>query len=151
MHQNGSPDPLFETDEDRTWFSVVLRPHPAFEEADIPVEILETTIASPILVSLLGKALKASNQADDYDDHHDVIEQMIQVILFCEDGERTREELLARIGKKRYTQTVRRYLDPLERIGWLEKTLPDKPQSRKQKYRLGMAARDALTQDKRQP
>ncbi len=57
MHQNGSPDPLFETDEDRSWFSVVLRPHEAFEEADTPVEELETSETSQLLISILKKTL----------------------------------------------------------------------------------------------
>ncbi|MGV8093231.1 MAG: ATP-binding protein [Mangrovibacterium sp.] len=34
MRDNGSPDPLFETDEDRTWFRVTLPIHPHF----LPVE-----------------------------------------------------------------------------------------------------------------
>lgn len=30
MRNNGSPDPVFETDEDRTWFRVTLPIHPDF-------------------------------------------------------------------------------------------------------------------------
>jgi ATP-dependent DNA helicase RecG len=30
MRNNGSPDPIFETDEDRTWFRVTLPIHPDF-------------------------------------------------------------------------------------------------------------------------
>ena len=31
LHNNGSPEPLFETDEERTYFSTTLYVHPDFE------------------------------------------------------------------------------------------------------------------------
>jgi ATP-dependent DNA helicase RecG len=152
LGRNGSPEPHFETDDERTWFSVMLYLHPAFSYEVPPVEALGSGSALKVLTELLHKALKADDQDDHQDNHQDnhqdeseeLVGMMVQMLLFCIERERTREELLAHIGLKRYTQTVRRYLVPLEAIGWLEMTIPDKPNSRNQKYRLSAKALDAM-------
>ena len=43
---------------------------------------------------------------------------------------------MATIGITVHTKNVRRYIDPLEKAGLIEKTIPDKPSSPKQQYRL---------------
>jgi len=48
-------------------------------------------------------------------------------------------ELLAYMAESTAYANAAALSNSLERIGWLEKKLPDKPQSRKQKYRLGKA------------
>jgi len=155
MHQNGSPDPYFETDEDRTWFSIMLYLHPAFSATAQPVDDTHTSSEPTSLQDLLRQALEATNQDNHQDNHQDESEElvgmMVQMLIFSIGKERTREELLAHIGLKRYTQTVRRYLVPLEAIGWLEMTIPDKPNSRNQKYRLSAKALDAMRQAEPQP
>jgi len=163
LTRNGSPDPLFETDDERTWFSVMLYLHSAFSYAAAPDGASDIASASKMLMALLRKALKADDQASDQDDHQDnhqdnhqdegeeLLGMMVQMLLFCIGKERTREELLAHIGLKRYTQTVRRYLVPLEAIGWLEMTIPDKPNSRNQKYRLSAKALDAIQKAEPKP
>ena len=147
MLQNGSPEPLFETDEDRTWFSVVLRPNEAFGEVETPAEEPETITTLQMLISSLKKALNASNQADD----QAVLEKMVMLIQGCMGSEKKRDDLLDHVGLKRHADTIKRYIEPLERIGWLEKTIPEKPTSPRQKYRLGTLAMDALRKVAAQP
>jgi len=147
MLQNGSPDPLFEIDEDRTWFSVVLRPHPSFEKPETPVEEQETVKPAQMLTSILRKALMAGNQADD----QALLEKMVMLIQGCIGSEKKRDDLLDLVGLKRHVDTIKRYIEPLEHIGWLEKTIPEKPTSPRQKYRLGTLALDALEKAVAQP
>jgi predicted transcriptional regulator len=47
-------------------------------------------------------------------------------------------------GLKKHRDTIKRYVDPLERIGWLIKTIPDKPTSPRQKYKLTEKGKDVL-------
>ena len=75
MLQNGSPDTLFETDEDRTWFSVVIKPHPAFQIEDIvdrstpmPLSNLRALIKNLIFTLPASGTTQATNQADHHDD-----------------------------------------------------------------------------------
>ena len=52
MRNNGSPDPVFETDEDRTWFRVTLPIHPDFiqdedelvSEPDVVENVVENVV-----------------------------------------------------------------------------------------------------------
>lgn len=46
------------------------------------------------------------------------------------------DELLIVLGIKNYTKNVRKYIEPLETIGWITKTIPDKPQSSNQQSAL---------------
>ena len=48
----------------------------------------------------------------------------------------SRESLQDALGMKDREHFRKTYLDPLVSAGWLERTIPDKPTSRLQKYRL---------------
>ena len=57
----------------------------------------------------------------------------------------TRTDLLSRLGLSNETRNVRRHLDPLIDAGLVERTIPDKPTSRLQRYRITDAGRAYLT------
>jgi hypothetical protein len=69
---------------------------------------------------------------------------MALLIRACIASDKKRDDLLVHVGLKKHADTVKRYIEPLERIGWLEKTVPGKPTSPHQRYRLGKAAMDAV-------
>ena len=52
------------------------------------------------------------------------------------DGERTRVEILQSLGLKDRTNLANEYIQPALAAGFIEMTIPDKPRSSKQKYRL---------------
>ena len=66
------------------------------------------------------------------------------------DGERTRSEIQQILGLNDRTHLAANYLTPAIADGLVEMTLPDKPRSSKQKYRLtdmGRSLQARLRQD----
>ena len=57
-------------------------------------------------------------------------------LIRCLNGERTRAEILQRLGLGDRTQLAKEYLRPAIAEGLVEMTIPDKPRSSKQRYRL---------------
>ena len=56
-----------------------------------------------------------------------------EILEFCRDEPRSALEIMDRLGF-RDKKTIRKYLKPLLENGWLERTVPDRPHSRNQKY-----------------
>jgi ATP-dependent DNA helicase RecG len=131
MRHNGSPDPVFETDEGRTWFRVTLLIHPAFAQlpdSQKPVSEDDDMIAQlGSLVSTLVSNLVSSEP---------VYKDFAKILLFLGDGSRKREDILKHIGLSNQTYNYRNYIEPLEKAGLVQKSHPDKPQSPRQQYLL---------------
>jgi ATP-dependent DNA helicase RecG len=67
----------------------------------------------------------------------------VALLQLCHD-ERTLVELMAAAGRTNRTKFRDQLTKPLLEKGWLEMTIPDKPNSRLQKYRLTAAGRKVL-------
>lgn len=108
MHHNGSPSPVFETDEDRTFFLTRLPLHPQFiKEAE---ERKRQTAAGQVTGPVAA-----------------------QVLQYCEQPHKAGE--IQNLLGVRHRQTSREnYLNVFLGKGWLARTIPDKPQSRLQGY-----------------
>jgi len=109
--QNGSPEPTFETDEDRSYFIVRLPVHPdALSSKQVKEQVTDHVI-------------------DHVTDH-------VKSLILILDGNMSRPELMD-ILRLKHNQTFREnYLHPALKQEWIEMTLPDKPKSVNQKYRL---------------
>ena len=59
-------------------------------------------------------------------------------------AEMSRQELLAALKLRDVGNLRERYLKPCLKGGWIEMTIPDKPSSRNQRFRLTPAGRDHL-------
>ena len=70
-------------------------------------------------------------------------EQVIQILKYCF-SPKSKQELLNHIGLKPYYLNYKRHLYPLIEEGLIEMTIPDKPNSRLQKYRLTEKGRELL-------
>ena len=79
-----------------------------------------------------------SHETRNADDHRAAI------LCLLNDVEMTRTDLLSRLGLSNETRNVRRHLDPLIDAGLVERTIPDKPRSRLQRYRITDAGRTYL-------
>ena len=107
MAANGSPAPLFETDDDRLSFVIRLPRHPLalVPPADSPQVTPQVT---PQVGMLLARI----------------------------EGEMTRQAIQDALGLADREHFRKTYLAPALELGVIEMTLPDKPNSRSQRYRL---------------
>lgn len=129
LRHNGSPDPVFETDEDRSWFQVKLPIHPAF--IDLNADLGATGGATEVRVANIIGSIVASDQVYDQ-----VFIMMGKILLFVRKEPQKRSDLLKHIGLSNHNDNVKKYIEPLESAELISKTLPDKPQSPKQRYIL---------------
>jgi ATP-dependent DNA helicase RecG len=125
MEENGSPPPEFRTDDDHTFFATVLPIHPE------------------------AKAAASDLHGDLHDDLHggtgQVAEKILRVVEEL-DGEVTRQELQEALGLGNRDHFRKAYLLPALEAGLVEMTVPDKPNSRSQRYRLTRAGLKLRTQ-----
>jgi ATP-dependent DNA helicase RecG len=112
MRDNGSPAPVFEIDEDYSYFAV----HPAARAA-----------ASDLGGDLHGDLHGPGTTG--------VSEQVTKLLNYTE-GEMTRHALQAALALANRDHFRKTYLLPALEAGPIEMTLPDKPNSRSQRYRL---------------
>jgi ATP-dependent DNA helicase RecG len=109
MAANGSPPPRFETDADRLACVVRLPVHPLAKRPDGSVTDQVTDQVTGEIARLLAAAAQ---------------------------GEHTRNALQEALGLKHTPHFRQAFLLPALEAGLIEMTLPDKPRSRAQRYRL---------------
>ena len=100
--------------------------NPAFEEGDI----FKTIIPLKRIATKKVGGQNISDQVSDQVRNNDV---MTKILGFCEIA-RTKKEISEYIGYKNLTYMTRTFIKPLLEMGKLEYTIPEKPQSRLQKY-----------------
>ncbi len=121
IQANGSPMPVFHTDDDRTYFLVELSIHPVFAKV------------------LKQKALKQVTPQ--------VTPQVIDLLNALQ-GEMARSQLQERLGLRDRFHFRDAYLLPALEHGLIEMTIPDKPRSSKQKYRLTAKGKKKVKSEK---
>lgn len=112
MRENGSPEPVFETDAERTYFTTVLPIHPLALGAGMPHD---------------GDgrgAARGRGRAGE----------LAREILRFTAEPRTRAEIQQRVGLSHATHLQRRHLRPLIEAGLLAYTQPDAPRAPTQRY-----------------
>ncbi len=138
LKDNGSPAPHFDTDDDRSFFEIELFKHASATSIDDGSETdnkkdgkelkqLSTRLSASLSTRLsTSLSTRLSTQ----------VTETIKVLLMVEKEPLKREEIMTGIGKLNNTKSVRKYMEPLEEIGWISKTIPDKPNSQLQRYAL---------------
>ena len=119
MSENGSPAPVFETDEDRSYF----------------------LIRFPAHLYASGKTGKTPGGREAHDGAHDQSAANLnsterRILNACGKGPRKASELIGVLGYKSRTGHFKRSLNRLLDLRVLERTLRNAPRSRNQKYRL---------------
>jgi ATP-dependent DNA helicase RecG len=107
MAANGSPAPLFETDNDRLSFVIRLPRH--------PLSLVPTVGGGEVTGEVTGE-----------------VERLLRAVV----GEMTRQQIQSALGLKGEEHFRTAYLKPALEMRVVEMTLPDKPTSRNQRYRL---------------
>jgi len=157
MRANGSPPPSFESDEDRTWFLTRL---PAHEDVDVGTTDHDSGQDTEQDKQLENKENSIEKDQDrdhdtdhddattdhdtdhdhantDHDTDHDAgrTSEPVRTLLAALDGEMSRPEMQAALQLKHRRHFMTVYLQPALRAELIEMTLPDKPNSRHQRYR----------------
>ena len=125
MRENGSPPPVFEFDEDHSYFMVRLPVHP---EAALP----------------------ATTEVRAHDEAHDEAARSLTatergILVACGSEPQSVTQLLAVLGQATRSGGFKRALAHLLAARYVEMTLPDRPRSRSQRYRLTTEGRTWLS------
>ncbi len=128
LKKNGSSAPVYETDGDREYFMATIKIHPKAKE--------EKTATAEETAGQVGE--QVSEQ---------VGEQVRKVLEYCSQP-RTKQAMLAALGLAPAYLNYKRHIYPLLQGGLLELTIPDKPNSRLQKYKLTARGRVLLNRKK---
>lgn len=114
IRKNDSPQPIFHTDEDRSYFVVELSIHPKFlKKGEQTVEVRP------------GAESRAESRAES-----------VIVIKILNSAFLSMREIAKSLNKKTITGSLKRTIKKLIDDGLIEYTIPGKPSSRLQKYRL---------------
>lgn len=115
MKTNGSPAPAFEFDEDHSYFITWLRVHPAVARPVLLGE--EAPVTPPVTLPVTPPVVRLLS-------------------LLEARGELGSLQMRAALGLKDRAHLRQAYVEPALASGWIEYTIPDKPNSRLQRYRL---------------
>ncbi len=117
---NGSPPPLFKTDDDRSYFLTTLKIHPQYIKQ--PKSQIESGVESGV-----GSGVGSGVESEPL---------RIQILHLLKEKEHSKKEMAISFGHKktyRYLDETVRSLVEAQMIAY---TIPDKPQSSLQEYRL---------------
>lgn len=117
MKANGSPEPVFETDDERSYFLIRLPVHQGFS-----VDTAAVTEVTPEVTEQVGTKQGLSKEQVD--------------LLQCCIEEAPITHLMQVTGRSNRTKFRAVVLNPLLDLGLIEMTQPDSPRSPTQKYRL---------------
>lgn len=140
MEKNGSPAPVFETDEDRNYFLCTLAVHPLAiinlvqedglrRDRDKAHKFKDLSEINPYL------SLSVSNPGDRDTEKIKVSvdPNMRKVLQYCMEP-KSRDEIFEEIGLHKNTKNFKKHIKPLIDVGWIQLTLPQKLTSKNQKY-----------------
>lgn len=139
MEENGSPPPVFETDENNTYFLCILPIHPLTPNAQYKRAIDETKYITKKINNLTEintyLSLSVSEIGDrDKEAIRKEINDMTKMVLNYCTKPKSRDELFEKIGLYKNTKNFQNHIKPLIDLGWLYFTIPNKLTSRDQKY-----------------
>lgn len=155
MAANGNPEPIFFTDDQQLLFMVTLPCHVEMKATKISREDVDKAFSTEINIEQLSNLLNSDLiEVKDYlrerlssiavgdsttksttKSASKSIIKMLQLIDSLTQT-KTRETLLKELGLSNHSDNYEAYIKPLLRYGLIELTLPDKPTSRFQEYRL---------------
>ena len=139
MEENGSPPPVFETDENNAYFLCILPIHPLTPNAQDKRAIDETKDITKQINDLneintyLSLSVSEIGDRDREAIREEINDMTIMVLNYCTKP-KSRDELFEKIGLYKNTKNFQNHIKPLIDLGWLYFTVPDKLTSRDQKY-----------------
>jgi ATP-dependent DNA helicase RecG len=123
MKNNGSPVPEFETDEERLHFLIRLPVHPKTGKSMAGIQKNHKRPTQASTQSPTQSGVQSANPVD-------------RLLFVLKQGEMSSMKLRLALGIKHRPTFRENYLHPALDAGLIELTIPEKPNSRLQKYRL---------------
>lgn len=120
MRKNGSPPAEFDFDEDHSYFMVRLPIHPA------ALEVAESQIGANSTQSRLESGVESGVESE-------IASRILELLQSDALG---KLEIAQRLGKSKPTRYLNDLVRKMLETGLIEYTIPEKPNSRLQKYRL---------------
>ena len=147
MRENGSPAPVFESDDDRTWFLIRLPVHGQIRSGSTGQDAEhDTGHESPQVTPLDAQRGKTSGKTgQDTGQDAPQVTDHVELLVAALTHEMGRAQLQSALRLAHRDHFTASYLRPALEAGLIEMTLPDKPTSRHQRYRRTPAG-EALAQ-----
>ncbi len=140
MEENGSPPPIFETDENNAYFLCILPVHPLTKSILGSREELRRDENMLLKINELSDVNFYLRFSDSElgDEDREAIKKIIgdsivKVLQYCKKP-KSSNEIFEEIGLYKNTKNHNHQIKPLLEAGWLSQTIPDKPTSKNQKY-----------------
>lgn len=114
MAQNGSPAPIFDTDDERSYFDTTLLIHPSFVSEQDGVQV---GVQDGVQV--------------DINKENDIQRLVLEICM----RPKKRQEILHKLDLYNNYKNYETYIKPLVDKGWITLTIPDRPTSKNQQYR----------------
>lgn len=131
LKKNESPKPVLHTDENRSYFVVEFPIQPKFKK-------------TAKLIAKAGAQSRAQSISQVAPEVTPEVTPEVKRLLFVFRGAMDRQSLQKQLGLKAEKNFRLLYLRPAVKFGLIEMTIPDKPTSRLQKYRLTKKGADYL-------
>ncbi|OBW92958.1 transcriptional regulator [Gallibacterium genomosp. 3] len=133
MQENGSPDAVFETDEERTFFLIRLPIHSEAKTVDRNTDLdidLDTDLDTDLDIG------------QDKRGEMELVPRLLNVLM---QGEQGISQLMQQLNIQHKPHFRKSYLTPALTAGLIAMTIPEKPTSRHQRYRLTAKGQQYLT------
>jgi ATP-dependent DNA helicase RecG len=115
---NGSPPPIFDTDDERSYFATILHIHP---QARVKAQV-EAQVKAQVEITAIER----------------------RVLSECLSGSISKKEIALKIGHKGISGSLKKAIAQLINKKLIEYTIPEKPKSRLQKYTITPTGRELL-------
>jgi ATP-dependent DNA helicase RecG len=122
VRQQGCPEPVF---ENNGFFTAIFRPNP---------EVRALAAAQPVAQAKEPDTGEVTGEVTDQ--VTDQVSREVLRLLGALHGEMNRQDLQEALGLKHLAHFRQKYLGPALEAGLIERTLPDKPSSSQQRYRI---------------
>lgn len=149
MENNGSPAPIFETD-DESYVLVTLPAHELFEASVPPSDQASNQVsnqAESLVLNSLDDIIAFTNETGNQVNNQ--VSNQVSGLISDEMGpysigllkalvenNKSKRLLLESVGLTNQTKNKEKVIDPLIKIGWVEYTIPENPRNRNQRYKL---------------
>ena len=137
LRENGSPKAMIKTDEARTFFLIIIPCRKDFVQVDEKVQNTDIELVMRKISKLCPSYVQDMTQTE--------VENMAKCLLRAI-KEISAQNMLDGIEDISYKHLRRKYLDKLLDIGAVVMTIPEKPTSSKQKYRLSELGKELINQ-----